>query len=256
MDAMLAKSCLTPAPVRSAESSWRWAYSSQTTTVSRDKYALSVPAGVIDEVGGWASITPIDRSITDTTPAGPLVTGDQPTADFHIYATWTGGGDTVTVQLPADPVLASNPDWVPFLIHTKADGSVETFHRGTAAWNQAAGIVSASQASLSETSSSSYAPSAPGEGPGRPVQDPNDRRELRHAVAQESGTADTTIPSGTTWPTWTATCSTCQAAHRYSGRIRSALPDQRRRQRQRRPSQAAQQHRLHRGGEADRRQHR
>ncbi len=159
LDTVVSKSCLTPAPVRSADSSWRWAYSSQKTMVTRDKYALTVPARVIDTAGGWASITPIDNSVTDTTPAGPLVTGDQPTADFHIHAPWTGGGDTVTVRLPADPALASNPDWIPFLIHTKDDGRVETFHDATAAWNQAAGTVSAAQTSLSDTSSSSYAPS-------------------------------------------------------------------------------------------------
>ena len=159
LDAVVAKSCLTPAPVRSAENSWRWAYASQTTTVVRDKYALTVPAGVVDTTGGWASITPIDRSVTDTTPDGPLVTGDQPTADFHVWADWMGGGDAVTVQLPEDPILDGNPGWVPFLIHTKSDGSVETFHDTTAVWDHAAGTVSAAETSLSDTSSSSYLPS-------------------------------------------------------------------------------------------------
>jgi hypothetical protein len=55
--------------------------------------------------------------------------------------------------------LVSKPDWIPFLVHTRTDGGVETFHDATAVWDQASGTVSAAQTSLSDTSSSSYAPS-------------------------------------------------------------------------------------------------
>jgi DNA uptake protein ComE-like DNA-binding protein len=159
LDNVVAKSCLTPAPIRSSVSSWRWAYSSQTTTVQRDKYALKVPAGVIDNAGGWASIEPRDHSVSDVTPAGTLSTGDWPTADFHISAPWAGGGDTVSETLPQDPfIAAANDPMQPLVVHYKSDGSTETFTGDSVRWDQTAGTVSVRLTSLSESQSSSYSP--------------------------------------------------------------------------------------------------
>jgi DNA uptake protein ComE-like DNA-binding protein len=159
LDKVVAKSCLTPTPVRSATNSWRWAYKSQTTTATRDKFALTVPSGVVDGAGGWASVTPVDNSQVADTPEGPLVTRDAPSADFHIWAAWQGGGDTVTVQLPQDVILAESPAWVPVLIHHKSDGTQDGAWGSAVVWDKAAGTVATSQSSLSETESSSFNPS-------------------------------------------------------------------------------------------------
>lgn len=90
-------SCLTPAPIRTALTSWRWVYRDVTTKVERDQFALRVPAGALDPMGAWASITPVDS--TGTALEGPA-------ADFHIYGDWTG---SVRVTTPTDPDLDELP---------------------------------------------------------------------------------------------------------------------------------------------------
>lgn len=43
LDSIIRASCLTPSPIRTATTSWRWAYASQNTTVQRDGFSLRVP---------------------------------------------------------------------------------------------------------------------------------------------------------------------------------------------------------------------
>jgi DNA uptake protein ComE-like DNA-binding protein len=114
------KLCLTPMPVRTAISTFRWAYRSQNTTVARDGYSLAIPAGVIDGTGAWASVTPSPPVVAE------LPVGDWPKADFHIFGAWEGNGDRVFVTMPVDPLLAdAGPGWEPYVVHTKADGTKE-----------------------------------------------------------------------------------------------------------------------------------
>ena len=105
LDAIIAASCLTPSPVRTALTSFRWAYRDVATTVARDGFALMVSPGTLGVFGAWLSIT-------------PLADDPGPTADFDIHGTWTG---EVAVTLPRDlntpdgwtaPVVFHNPgDW-------------------------------------------------------------------------------------------------------------------------------------------------
>lgn len=149
---VVAASCLTPAPVRTAAVTYRWAYRSQTTTVERDGYELTIGAGVLDQTGAWARITPIDH--TETADDGTLPTGDYPSADFHIEGAWANG-DTVKVTLPHDPLLddlEGEDGWSPFLLHHRSDGSFEGF-RGDSLTSLPDGRVSAQLDSLSEVDS-------------------------------------------------------------------------------------------------------
>jgi DNA uptake protein ComE-like DNA-binding protein len=113
LDTIASETCLTPSPVRTASTSWRWAYRSQTTTVRRGQAALTVPAGVIDGTGAWASIA----DAPDPLPV------DGPTADFHIWGDWMGGGDTVRVTLPLSSDQAGLPTdlFAPVLFHMVGD---------------------------------------------------------------------------------------------------------------------------------------
>jgi DNA uptake protein ComE-like DNA-binding protein len=122
LDRVVAKSCLTPAPVRTATASYRWAYRSQNTPVARGGATMLVPAGVIDGTGGWASITDA---------ASPFDL-DGPTADFHIWVPWQGGSDQVQVALPvsADEAVLPADIYTPVLIH--AVGADPIVHHGSA----------------------------------------------------------------------------------------------------------------------------
>ena len=144
LDRVVAASCLTPSPVRTAEVSYRWAYRSQTTTVSRDGFALTVPAGVLDQSGAWLSVEPIDNTVTSAD--GSLPTGDWPLADFHVHGQWANG-DKVSVMLPQDPLLEDVPDWVPYIIHHRTDGEPEVLEG--AAVTRSGSSVSAEVDSLS-----------------------------------------------------------------------------------------------------------
>ncbi|WP_346619596.1 hypothetical protein [Blastococcus montanus] len=132
--ALVEASCLTPMPVRTAETSWRWAYQSHTTVISRGDYRLTVPPGVLDQAGAWGSVTPLASS------GIPL---EGPTADFTIHGPWADGQQTVDVTLPVDPELASLADdgfepvtinharddlevYPPALTRLSADGRVQT----------------------------------------------------------------------------------------------------------------------------------
>ena len=116
-----AHGCLTPSPVRTDATSWRWAYPAYSTTVTRDQYALAVPAGVVDSpAGAWASITP-------TAPIDPVAFDivDR-AADFHVWGPWADGTDAVTVTVPSPSYLGLLPDtveWVPMLKHKFSDGT-------------------------------------------------------------------------------------------------------------------------------------
>lgn len=121
LEAVIAKSCLTPAPIRSAASSWRWTYPGQTITVSRDLYGLTVPAGVVDAASGaWASIEPGDQP---TKMPEPYI----PNADMHIWGPWADGEQTVTVTLPSNradfPDDDSDTYYDPYILHSFADTS-------------------------------------------------------------------------------------------------------------------------------------
>lgn len=120
LDNIVAISCLTPTPIRTATQSFRYAYQTQTTTVSRDGYVLEVPAGVIDGSGAWAEVTPID--VSADWPGDPY-----PSAEFHIHGPWSDGTQTVLVTVPealyADEIAGD--DWTPYLVHHFGDGTGE-----------------------------------------------------------------------------------------------------------------------------------
>ncbi len=147
--------CLTPSPVRTVNASYRYAYPAYTTTVTRDLYALTVPAGVIDSSSGaWTSITP-----TAPIVAAVLLPAD-PTADMHIWGDWAGTQpgndkpDAVTVTLPQAPYLSELPDpqsWTPAIMHQFSDNSGgETLYPTV---NPSTGQLSAPVTSLSLLSS-------------------------------------------------------------------------------------------------------
>lgn len=99
--AVVKASCLTPSPVRTDTTSWRWAYQSHTTMISRGDYMLTVPSGVLDQAGAWGSVTPL---------AGSGIPLEGPTADFTIHGPWADGTQTVDVTLPVDPDLVPLAD--------------------------------------------------------------------------------------------------------------------------------------------------
>ncbi|QGN49822.1 hypothetical protein GKC29_25355 [Micromonospora sp. WMMC415] len=114
LDELIGRSCLTPMPVRTADSSWRWAYPSLPTTVARDGYALHAPAGIIDDPGGaWLQIRPLPS------PPQRLPGPAYPMADFHIHGQWRGGNDRAEVTVPAAKFAATfaGEDWQPYLLH-------------------------------------------------------------------------------------------------------------------------------------------
>lgn len=116
LPAVSAKTCLTPAPVRTATATFRWAYRSQNTTVTRDTASLTVPAGVVDGAGAWASITDATSTIAI----------DGPTANFHIWGDWVGGADSVEITLPLSRDQAALPAdlFAPVLFHITDAGPV------------------------------------------------------------------------------------------------------------------------------------
>lgn len=117
-DDLRSDACLTPAPVRTSTVSFRWAYASQATTVTRDAAALRVPADVLDGSGAWISIA-------DATSPTPMA---GPTSDFHIWGAWSDGSDAVLVTMPLDPDHLSVGDapLVPALVH-EVEGDLELF---------------------------------------------------------------------------------------------------------------------------------
>lgn len=139
------KACLTPQPVRTATASYRWAYRSQNTTVTRDGASLRLPAGVVDAEGAWASVS----------EAAPFVSVDGPVADFHIHGEWANGTDTVEVTLPLPGDLSELPaeSFAPVVFHAAADGL--TIHHGAAVRTTAASITTATT-SLSPLSSGAF----------------------------------------------------------------------------------------------------
>lgn len=171
LDRVIAASCLTPAPVRTAQTSWRWAYRSQTTTVARGPFKLAVPAGVLDTTGAWASIS--DASA----PAVRAVSG--PTADFHVWGPWADGSDMVRVTLPLEDAPDDAADWslTPAVVHPQADGDVQM--RYDANVEIADGTITTGLTSLSDVTSTLLAPlsiiSAPS-------TDPTAGRALRQAL--------------------------------------------------------------------------
>ena len=132
LDAVIARSCLTPQPIRAERTTWRWAYPAYTTTAVRDGYRLQAPAGVIDAArGAWLSITPLPVPASLPGPSYPR-------ADFHIFGAWSGprqpgaSADEVLVTVPAatfandfDPA-----DFTPYLKHTSSaiPGGGENVH--------------------------------------------------------------------------------------------------------------------------------
>ena len=123
LDSVIARSCLTPAPVRTASASFRWAYANIQTTVQRDGFSLTVPPGVLDISGAWASASPKDQSPI------PL---DGPVANFHIWGQWADGSQRVHVGLPVDPELPVLPGFESIVAHPVAD-DVEVFRRDSTA---------------------------------------------------------------------------------------------------------------------------
>ncbi len=140
-------SCLTPMPVRTADTSWRWAYRSHTTVVADGDYRLTVPASVIDELGAWASVTPL------TTSGIPL---EGPTADYTIHGPWADGLQTVDVTLPVDPDLAalSSDGFVPVTINHAAD-DLEVYPPALTRLSQDGRLQTVSVTGLSSKTSSS-----------------------------------------------------------------------------------------------------
>ena len=122
LEYVVSRSCLTPSPVRTATASWRWAYRSHDTTVTRDDFALRVPAGVLDTSGAWLSIT--DRS------ASPLRGVEGPNADFRIWGDWADGTEQVHATLPTDVTPEGADAWglTNVVMHPLASGDVEILH--------------------------------------------------------------------------------------------------------------------------------
>ncbi|SCL50616.1 Helix-hairpin-helix motif-containing protein [Micromonospora chersina] len=155
LDTIVARSCLTPQPIRDAGTSWRWGYPAYTTTASRDGYALTAPAGVIDATSGaWLSITPLG---TPSTLPGPAY----PRADLHIHGAWTGprepGGapDEVLATVPA-ATFADDFDaaeYKPYIKHISPEGvpggGENVYDSSKATVDPTTGAVTASLTSLS-----------------------------------------------------------------------------------------------------------
>jgi hypothetical protein len=93
---LASRTCLTPATVDTGTTRWEWAYSSDAKTVTRGEFSLTVPAGVIDDVGAFVSIEEI---------AASPIPFQGPAADYHIWGNWADGTDTVTVTQPVNAAL-------------------------------------------------------------------------------------------------------------------------------------------------------
>ncbi len=134
--------CLTPAPVRTETASFRWAYASQKTTITRHLAALETRRDVLDVPGAWLSIT-------DSASPTPM---NGPTSDFHIWGPWADGTDTVGVTMPIDPDLSdvAGSELAPVLIH-EVPGDLELFGGPSTTVN--ASTVSAQLSSLSNVTS-------------------------------------------------------------------------------------------------------
>lgn len=125
--------CVTPAPTTFAGTDYRFVYPEHGAVISSSvdpRFALIVPPGIADN-SVFGKVTPIsDR--------------DLPTADFHLYGTFTGD---VAVRLP--DVGFGNP----VVFHGATDGVRLSTGNGVIA--EAVGTVVTKLASLSEVASSS-----------------------------------------------------------------------------------------------------
>jgi hypothetical protein len=176
-----ATGCLTPAAVRTATATYRWAYRTQTTTVERDGFSLTAPAGVIDGNGAWLSVTDVAQS--------PLeVKG--PTASFHVHGTWANGTDTVIVSSPVDSMGDTMAAYglVPSMLHIMASGAIEMFP--SASTTVSAGKVSVHTTSLS-TFVSTLLPPVPTLPYVSPLTEADLFRHLARTVLQKEGETPT-----------------------------------------------------------------
>lgn len=155
LDTIASRSCLTPQPVRDARTSWRWAYPAYPTTVSRDGYALTAPASVIDATSGaWLSIKPLP---TPTSLPGRAY----PRADFHIHGAWSGprasgiAPDEVLATVPAASFAGdfSPAEYTPYFKHISPDGvsggGENVYDGNKVSVDASTGAVTASVSSLS-----------------------------------------------------------------------------------------------------------
>jgi DNA uptake protein ComE-like DNA-binding protein len=155
LDTVVARSCLTPQPIRDASTSWRWGYPAYATTATRDGYALTAPVGVIDATSGaWLSITPL---ATPKELPGPAY----PRADFHIHGAWAGprtlGGapDEVLAAVPAASFAGDfDPaEYTPYLKHISPEGvpggGENVYDSSKVSVDPATGTVTGSLSSLS-----------------------------------------------------------------------------------------------------------
>lgn len=142
LDSLIARTCLTPAPVATDRANYRWVYRDLGGRVVRESFALKVPVGVLGSFGAWASIT--DAS------APSALTG--PTADFHIWAPW-GDGQTkpVLVTLPIDPALslAEASTLTPAAVHFTPGNDPDLYGAGAAHVDAAAKTITVATTSLS-----------------------------------------------------------------------------------------------------------
>lgn len=147
---LLRRTCLTPAPVDTATSSWRWAYQDLRTVAQRGNYKLNVPANVLDQFGAWLAITYV-------APSSAAL--DTPAADFHIWGPWADGTQTVGVTLPPDPFGDSFPGWKQAVFHGPLQNATVF---GGVGVDTSDGLLTVQATSLSEFRSVAQPPSVSG----------------------------------------------------------------------------------------------
>ncbi|MBM0229447.1 hypothetical protein [Micromonospora sp. ATA51] len=142
LDSLRARSCLTPAPVKTSTTNYRWIYRSLGGHVNRGPFSLQVPENVLTPFGAWASIT-------DVSAPSPL---SGPAADFHIWGNWGNGeSQRVSVTLPLDPSLTAGVDldFDPVAVHFPAGTEPQIFAGAAADVNLGRKTLTVSTASLS-----------------------------------------------------------------------------------------------------------
>ena len=101
INAIRANGCLTPAPIDTSGSAYRWASAGGGGIAKVGGFQLAVPPGTVTSTGAWLSVQPLDP-----------VPG--PTADFKIYGSWSG---PVALTIPAQPASDAPAGWSNVVVH-------------------------------------------------------------------------------------------------------------------------------------------
>lgn len=113
MDKQMSKICYTPPTVDAGATRFGWVNRGTSRVDHSDGASLTVPAGVLDTEGAWATIAP--------EPFDEMTGG--PRFNLHVHGPWAGETDKVFVALPPDPFVGQDLSaWTQTVVHDTAAG--------------------------------------------------------------------------------------------------------------------------------------